>query len=213
MIKAGDKLKEERLKKGLSLEDISKTTKIKVLFLEHIENGQYLSLPSPSYASGFVKNYARALGLDEKEILALFRREFDAEGAYKVLPRGFERKEEFHVSRFRNKRFIALSLTIFALFILYILFQYRYAFINPPLDITSPTQNQVITSSTVLVSGKTDSNSTVYVNKDLISVDPSGNFAKNISVFPGKTTIIIKAISKFLKQNEKRIDINVKGGS
>lgn len=213
MIKAGDKLKEERLKKGLSLEDISKITKIKVLFLEYIENGQYLKLPSPSYASGFVKNYARALGLDEKEILALFRREFDAEDAYKVLPKGFERKDEFRVSRFRNKRFIALSLSIFAIFILYILFQYRYAFINPPLDITSPKDNQIINSSSVTVSGKTDPNSTVYVNKDLISVDSSGNFEKTISVFPGKTTIVIRAISKFLKQNEKRIDIDVKGGS
>lgn len=213
MIKAGEKLKEERIKKGLGLEDISKTTKIKSVFLEYIENSEYQKLPSASYASGFVKNYARSLGLPEKEIMAIFRREFDEEKAYRVLPKGFEREGEFPNARFKNKRFLGLVITIFAIFISYILFQYRYAFINPPLDVLTPTQNQVINSSSVIVTGKTDSNSTVYINKDLISVDQNGNFEKTINVFPGKTTISVKAISKFLKQTEKKIDIVVKGGS
>lgn len=213
MIKAGEKLKEERLKKGLSLEDISKSTKIKPSFLEYIENCQYQKLPSASYASGFVKNYAKVLGFEEEEVMALFRREFDSEKAYKVLPKGFEQKEDFSSEPFRNRRFLFLVATVFSLFILYILFQYRYAFLNPPLEIVNPRENAVVNSSFVKVTGKTDSNVTVYINKDLISVDQNGNFEKTISVFPGKSIIEIKAISKFLKQTDKKITIEVKGGS
>lgn len=211
MIKLGEKLKEERLKKDLSLEDISKITKIKPDFLEYIENCEYQKLPSASYASGFVKNYAKALGLNIEELMAIFRREYDFEKAYRVLPRGFEQKEGFETSRFKNKRFIFAVSLVFSVFILYILFQYRYAFINPPLEINSPFQNQIVKSSSLKVSGKTDSNSTVYINKDLVSVDQNGNFEKTITVFPGNSVVVVRSISKFLKQTEKKISIEVKG--
>ncbi len=213
MIKAGEKLKEERLKKKLSLGDISKSTKIKLIFLEYIEDGQYQKLPSASYASGFVKNYAKVLGLKEEEVMALFRREFDQEKVYRVLPSGFDEKDQFPMSRFKNKRFIFAVVFIFSIFILYILFQYRYAFLNPPLKITTPKENAVLNTSSVSVSGKTDSNSTVYINKDLVNVDQNGDFEKTITVFPGKTAIIVRSVSKFLKQTEKKINIQVKGGS
>ena len=95
MVKASERLKEVRLEKDLSLEEISQSTKIKAIYLEYIEKGEYNKLPSVSYAHGFVRNYARFLGLNEKEILALFRREFDSDTAYRVLPKGFDTEEEF----------------------------------------------------------------------------------------------------------------------
>ena len=94
MIKAGERLKEVRLARDLTLEDVEKSTKIKTSYLEFIENGQYDKLPSVSYAQGFVRNYADFLGLPEKEIMAIFRREFDEEKAYRVLPKGFDKKQE-----------------------------------------------------------------------------------------------------------------------
>ena len=213
MLKAGEKLKEARLNKGLSLEDVSKSTKIKTSFLEFIENGQYDKLPSVSYAHGFVKNYADFLGLPEKEILAIFRREFNEEKAYRVLPKGFERKQDIPLSGFRIKQTAILLIIIFSVFLGYIIFQYRYAFLNPPLDIQAPRDNSTVSSSQIKVTGRTDSNSTVYIDSDLVAVDASGNFQKIINVFPGRITITIKAISKFSRETVKTIQIDVKGGS
>lgn len=213
MIKAGDKLKERRLEKGLSLEDVSKSTKIKPEFLEFIENSSYEKLPSVSYAQGFVRNYAKFLALPEKEIMAIFRREFEGEKIFKVLPKGFSSEDEFPISRFRIRRsgiFIVLGLFIF---LGYILFQYRYAVINPPLEISSPKDLANISSSTVTVYGKTDSNATVFVNSEAVSVTQSGNFQKVINVFPGKTTITIKAINKFSRESVKKIEVNVTSGT
>lgn len=209
MIKAGEKLRAARAEKGLTLEQISKKTKIKEHFLEYIEKGEYQKLPSVSYAQGFVRNYARFLGLNEEELMAIFRREFDEERSFRVLPKGFE-TEEFPVSKFRLSRGFYLVAGAFLIFVFFLLFQYRYAFLNPPLTINSPKNLSVITTSTVTVSGKTDSNSTVYVNSDLVSLDSNGNFTKTISVFPGKTTIGVKVVNKFARQTEKKIEIEVK---
>ena len=92
----------------------------------------------------------------------------------------------------------------------YILFQYRYAFIDPSLNIISPQNLSTVTSTEVNVIGKTDSNSTVYVNKDEVSVDQNGNFQKEINVFPGKETITVKAVNKFSRETDKQIQIIVK---
>ena len=77
MIYVGEKLYEERVKKGYSLDEVSKATKIRSSFLLAIEKGEYKKLPSSTYVHGFVRNYARFLGLPEHEILALFKRQYD----------------------------------------------------------------------------------------------------------------------------------------
>lgn len=212
MIKIGDKFKEERLQKNLSLEDVSKSTKIKVDFLEAIEDGEYKKLPSVSYAQGFVRNYAEFLGLNEKETMAIFRREFDEERTFRVLPKGFEEKGNFPNTKFKFKQTAIVVLMVVVGFISYILFQYRYAFLNPPLNVITPKDTQAISSSVINVSGQTDPNATVYVNKDAVSVDDNGNFQKFIDVFPGKTFISIKVVNKFGRQTEKKLEVFVKPG-
>src|ERR1035437_2989615 len=127
MTKAGEKLHEERLRQGLTLEDVSKNTKIKTEFLAFIEAGEYAKLPSVSYAHGFVRNYAKFLRLPEKEIMPLFRREFDEDKTYRVLPKGFGETEGFPVRKFKLKQTAVLIIIIFVLFSGYMLFQYRGA--------------------------------------------------------------------------------------
>jgi len=213
MTKAGEKLQQARLEKGLTLEDVSKNTKIKTEFLGFIEEGEYEKLPSVSYAHGFVRNYAKFLGLPEKETMALFRREFDEDKSYRVLPKGFGETESFPVSKFKIKQTAILIIIIFLLFMGYILFQYRGAFLNPPLEVTSPKNGSLVSSSEVTVLGKTDSNATVYIEKNAVSVDESGNFKETINIFPGETTITVKVINKFSRETDRQIKINVKPGS
>jgi len=213
MLILGEKLKEERLIKNLSLKDVSKSTKIKEVFLEYIENGEYEKLPSSSYARGFVNNYIKFLNLPEEEMMALFRREFDEEKDYSVLPKGLDQNQEFPLSGFRIRQTAVIIFIIFLIFLGYILFSYRYAFLNPPLNITTPKNGSVILTSEIRVLGKTDSNSTVYIDKNAVSVDNNGNFEKTITVFPGKSVIDVEVINKFSRKTDKQIEINVKPGS
>lgn len=209
MVKAGQRLRLQRLKKGLTLEEVSNATKIKVSFLLAIEKGEYKKLPPATYAQGFVRNYAGFLGMSKQEILAIFRREYDEEKVVKVLPEGLLKKEEFPLKRFRLQQATKLIIFVFIILLGYILFQYRYAIIDPPLKINFPTEGTVISSQTVTVIGRTDSNGSVFVNNDPVSLDNSGNFKKVLSVFTGKTTITVKVINYFGRETivERHIEV------
>lgn len=208
MIRAGQKLKEVRLKKGLTIEDVAKATKIKVSFLAAIEKGDYAKLPSVAYAQGFVRNYAIYLGVSTQELLAIFRREFDDKKAYKILPKGFSEDTNFSTRRF-PMRTLFIGVILFLGLFTYIFFQYKYAIINPPLTVEMPQEKQEITKQEIVISGKTDPNVTLYVNSIPVSLDESGKFAKTISVFPGSQTITIKAVSRFGREKviERHIEV------
>lgn len=65
----GARLKEERIAKGLSLEELQEITKIQKRYLVAIEEGKLEILPGKFYARAFIKEYAAALGIDSSELL------------------------------------------------------------------------------------------------------------------------------------------------
>jgi cytoskeletal protein RodZ len=74
----GNRLKEERLAKGLSLEDLQSITKIQKRYLIGIEEGNYSSMPGNFYVRAFVKQYAEALQLNPEEIFETYKNEIPA---------------------------------------------------------------------------------------------------------------------------------------
>ncbi len=210
MVHAGARLYEERIKKGYTLEEVSKATKIRSSFLTYIEKGEYKKLPSGTYANGFVRNYAKFLGLPENELLALFKREYDEEKFQKVLPEGLLRRDDFPLKRIKFAQTFKVLILIFTVLVVYIIFQYRAAIFNPMLSVSSPKENSIISSQTVNVVGKSDPDSAVFVNNEIASLDKNGNFTKKLNVFPGKAKITIKAVNNFNKTTILERNIEVK---
>jgi cytoskeleton protein RodZ len=68
MIPVGETLRRERLRRNLSLEQISREIKIAPRMLEAIEAEQFDKLPGGVFAKSFVRQYARMLGLDEEQL-------------------------------------------------------------------------------------------------------------------------------------------------
>ncbi len=68
-------LKETREKAGKSIEDIATDTRIPLRHLKAIEASDYSGLPGKTYAMGFVRAFARSLGLDEVQMVARLREE------------------------------------------------------------------------------------------------------------------------------------------
>lgn len=66
----GERLKQEREKRGISLEEISLATKISTRMLGALEEEKFERLPGGIFNRGFVRAYARQLGLDEDEAVA-----------------------------------------------------------------------------------------------------------------------------------------------
>ncbi len=72
---AGERLRAAREAAGLSLAAVADRTRIPLRHLEAMENGSYEGLPSKTYAVGFARAYARAVGADEVAIARDVREE------------------------------------------------------------------------------------------------------------------------------------------
>ncbi len=70
----GKILREEREKKGLSREDVYRATKISIMNLEAIEEGNIELLPHPVYTRGFIKSYADFLKIDPAPLLDAYEK-------------------------------------------------------------------------------------------------------------------------------------------
>lgn len=68
-------MKAERLRKNLTLKDISRTTRISVFILETLEGDHEDFSPPLTYARGFLRAYALELELDPDEILSIFEQD------------------------------------------------------------------------------------------------------------------------------------------
>jgi cytoskeleton protein RodZ len=65
----GEELRRQREIRGISLREIADSTKISGRFLEAIEKGDLKTLPAPAFTRGFIREYARYLGLVPDEIV------------------------------------------------------------------------------------------------------------------------------------------------
>ncbi len=65
----GQRLKTARLRKKLTLEEVSEATRIRVPYLEALEADDFSAMPSPVQGKGFLRLYAQHLGLDVESLL------------------------------------------------------------------------------------------------------------------------------------------------
>ncbi|MFX3624689.1 MAG: helix-turn-helix domain-containing protein [Ectobacillus sp.] len=78
MTELGQKLKEAREAKGISLDELQEITKIQKRYLISIEEGNYEVLPGDFYVRAFIKQYAEAVDLKPESILEEHKGEIPA---------------------------------------------------------------------------------------------------------------------------------------
>lgn len=196
----GSILKEAREKKGHTIIQVEKDTKIRGKFLEAIEQDDYALLPSVAYAKGFVKNYSDYLGLSSDTILAFFRRQTKEVSRQTLLPKATEQELRPSMLRLTPPRFLAfLLIALVMLFLSYLGLQYRKISQPPFLSVESPQQNSTLSTRRTDVLGKTDSDATVTVNGTSVLVRSDGRFFDQATLEDGKNTITITATSRYGK--------------
>lgn len=75
----GEQLRAAREAQGLGLADVAARTRVAERHLTSIEEDRFGQLAAPTYAVGFSRAYARAVGLDEQDIATRVRRQLDAQ--------------------------------------------------------------------------------------------------------------------------------------
>ena len=76
MFQIGATLRETRVRRSLSLKQAEDDTKIRIKYLQAMENEEFDALPAPAYAKGFLRTYATYLELDPELILDEYNSRF-----------------------------------------------------------------------------------------------------------------------------------------
>ena len=121
-VSIGKQLFQARTHKGLSLSEVAEATKLKMSFLEAMENDNFEVLPAAIYAKNFIRIYGQYLGLDGQEMARLY-------GSRVIIKTELPEKEEvsqaYYVATIINfiirHKFLSI-LTIVFVIILYSIF-------------------------------------------------------------------------------------------
>ncbi|HKP00259.1 MAG TPA: RodZ domain-containing protein [Nitrospiraceae bacterium] len=68
----GEFFRQVRETKGLTIDEVASKTRIRTDFVKALEEGNFAKLPDQVFARGFVRSYARSLGLDEEDAIHRF---------------------------------------------------------------------------------------------------------------------------------------------
>jgi cytoskeletal protein RodZ len=72
MESVGEFFRQVRETKGLTVDEVASKTRIRTDFVKALEEGNFAKLPDQVFARGFVRSYARSLGLDEEDAIHRF---------------------------------------------------------------------------------------------------------------------------------------------
>jgi cytoskeletal protein RodZ len=159
----GNRLKQAREEKGLSLEDLQTVTKIQKRYLIGIEEGNYSIMPGQFYARAFIRQYSEAVGLDPELIFEEYKNDIPANDKDEIpqLSRVKTRKQVPTSKNTKVFNFIPKVLMFLAfvavIAIIYVLFQ------NWGVGSSSDTQEN---NKNVVIDNATSENEDVAENED-----------------------------------------------
>lgn len=132
MNEIGSRLREARLVKQLSLDDLQDITKIQKRYLQAIEEGNFDMMPGAFYVRAFVKQYAEAVGLNYEELLVTYKLDFPETSTEEVTSSIQSTPNRRKISRSSSKLVEAMPKIIVALFII-VLFVVFWIFLQKKL--------------------------------------------------------------------------------
>ena len=108
--------------KGLTIDDVASKTRIRNDFVKALEEGNFAKLPDQVFARGFVRSYARSLGLDEDDAIQRFTQSsgayYDKQGERERLK---ARQAEEDRKRKANRKAVAIAIGIAILTLIFLL--------------------------------------------------------------------------------------------
>lgn len=214
-ITVGECLKRKREELNMLVEEAGKKLQIKKEYLQYIEEGNYSQLPPSVYTRGFIRSYAKLVGLDSERLISLYNKELAFEN------RIGKKKKDFNVGQDPKRelplggyplitpKLLTIVLSLIAIVVVgYYLFHQISSFSSTPyLFVSSPVSEEVVKENKIAVKGETEKDANLKINGEEVFVDPNGFFQEDIMLQPGKNTLIIEVSNKFNRTSREKIDI------
>lgn len=196
------RLKAMREAASVSLEELEKKTKIQKKYLQALEECRFDDIKQSSvYLKNFVKKYVSALGENPQPFLDQFRHEELRLEEERLTVHPAKAYAKISFSNMPNILRHTLIVGVVCAFLLYMGLHIQNILQPPNLSIISPSDGHITYESTIEIAGKTDPETKVTVNDEVIKNDELGNFNQLITLSPGINTIVIKAENKHGKNS------------
>lgn len=192
----GDILRNARLKLGYSVEQISQAINVRPSFIRAIEEGKFFGLTDPLYLKGFIRSYARHVGLSDDQVLPFFRREYDAQEHQQKLRQPLA-PIQTKKSKLSPGWLVVAFLAVSVLGALgYAYQQYVSVALTPELKVEAPGDEIKTASDQITAKGHTEPDATLSLNGQKLQLDPEGNFSTTVGLASGKNELQFKATNK-----------------
>jgi len=202
-------LAERRKFMKLRASDLASRTGIPNKYIKKIEAGEWFDLPPGVYAKGFLKKYAKAVGLDENEAAQRYDLEIEKLKRKSSRPLGdnalgrYLKKKFFAISFFKRASLRTIVFCAAIVFILaYIGWQFNVVLKKPNLSVSRPTEDIAVSESKFLIEGKVSTGGSLTINNEPVYAEGDGSFKKEIELIYGLNVLEIKAISRFGKETK-----------
>lgn len=202
MARFGDLLREQRERKGITLEQAAEDTRIREKFLAALETGDHHALPGAVYTKGFLRSYAEYLDLDSTDLIALYTAE---RVTTPEAPRTFEPMRPVMRSGVFISPTILVPVVVLAAVVLFVGYlSYQFAsFATPPrIEVLEPAASDTIArASEYVVRGRTVPDGRVTIRvfpgpETIADIRPEsdGTFAVRVELRPGINHIEIQVL-------------------
>ncbi|RJQ33780.1 hypothetical protein C4566_02950 [Candidatus Parcubacteria bacterium] len=205
----GDKLKQARLDKELSLRDIELATRIPIKYVEILESGSYKELPGDIYAKAWIKLYADILGIPARELLDDFKIEKTiSEKINRVGVVAKPKKKNILDNIIWPKVVKGFLIVVVVLSLLgYLGWSVKNIISAPEITIYQPEDNFKTSESSINIVGKTEAEVQLTINEELVLLDEDGNFSQTVNLITGLNNLSISAKKKHSKTNKLELKI------
>ncbi len=204
----GERLRRIREERDLDLAEAAAKTNIQEKYLYFLEAGDYDSLPADVYTRGFLRHYAKFLGLTESEALELYKKEkgkYDHLKLQQAPPQPLARERLIITPKMIRNTFIILAAVAILSYIAYQIIAFNSA---PDLAVTAPEDNISLSENTITVSGSTEKGAQVSINGQTVLVDEGGVFNEKVTLQSGINSLSIVATDK--RGNQAIVERQVK---
>lgn len=185
----------------LSIEELSKSTKIQEKYLLRLENNDFEKLPSPVYIRGFIKKWAGACNENADEIILQFERENQD-----LLEKGAETDTKISQPSFIiTSKHIILTVVLLSGIALAVFFYFNQKLVSeiPQVEVLNPVDFSSVTEEdSVFIQGEVQNAEKIFIDGQEVEPQKGGNFEVRVPLSAGLNTITIKAISPAGKEVE-----------
>lgn len=174
MFEIGSTLREARVRRKLTLQQVEEDTKIRVKYVQAMENEDFDVIPSPTYVKGFLRTYCVYLGLDPQMVLDEYRSRFMPDDEMGPFAGASALGKPRNRRRHSNLAFIAVA-ALLVLALVYILgIGQRHEGSNPATPAIGATPGTSLSPTTTATPGASPSATAKVFSGTLLRVSAAG---------------------------------------